>query len=128
AGSVQKFPPRFDAAGSPAGKPHSAEATRGKQMYEAVCWEGGEKVWVPFKPDGVRPLYCKDHLYKLNEVKQKLVTDQYKPTSLQEALQKGGVISHPGGEAMPHRKKNKPKGPPADLDGLRSLLSDIKPS
>ena len=112
---------------SKAGKPYSTEVPRGKQMYEVVCWEGGEKVWVPFKPDGVRPIYCKDHLYKLSEVKQKLMTDQYKPTSLQEALNRG-VIDNLGGAARPLRKKSKPKGPPADLEGLRSLLSDIKPT
>ncbi|MBI2465856.1 MAG: type IV secretion system DNA-binding domain-containing protein [Candidatus Sungbacteria bacterium] len=115
-------PPRPEAAGKPFG------AVPGKQMYEAVCWEGGEKVWVPFKPDGVRPIYCKDHLYKLNEVKQKLISDHYKPTSLQEALEKGDIVNNLGGEARPQRKKNKPKGPPADLEGLRSLLSDIKPT
>ncbi|MFY9493334.1 MAG: type IV secretion system DNA-binding domain-containing protein [Minisyncoccia bacterium] len=138
AGSVKNFPPRFDAAGSPAlspdktrspsGQPHSTEVPRGKQMFEAVCWEGGEKVWVPFKPDGVRPIYCKDHLYKLSEVKQKLMTDQYKPTSLRDALEQGGIVDNLGGAARPHKKKSKPKGPPADLEGLRSLLSDIKPT
>ncbi|MBI4118653.1 MAG: type IV secretion system DNA-binding domain-containing protein [Parcubacteria group bacterium] len=117
-------PNRFNAAAVLPPRPDGA----GKPMYEAVCWEGGEKVWVPFRPDGVRPIYCKDHLYKLNEVKQKLISDHYKPTSLQEALEKGDIVNNLGGEARPQRKKNKPKGPPADLDGLRSLLSDIKPS
>lgn len=107
----------------------SLDMARGKPLFEAICWEGGEKVWVPFKPDGVRPIYCKDHLYKLNEVKQKVISDQYIPTSLQEALQKGGVINHINGgdHDRPHKKKNKSKEPPADLEGLRSLLSDIKP-
>ncbi|MEK7609312.1 MAG: TraM recognition domain-containing protein, partial [Patescibacteria group bacterium] len=41
AGSVQKFPPRFDAAGSPALSPDKTLSPAGKQMYEAVCWEGG---------------------------------------------------------------------------------------
>ena len=101
----------------------------GKQMYEAICWEGGEKVWLPFKPDGVRPVYCKNHLYKLNEVKQHVVSEKFKPTSLQEALQKGGVINHIGNPPRQSNKnKNKPKEPPADLEGLRSLLSDIKPA
>ncbi|MDP3762516.1 MAG: TraM recognition domain-containing protein, partial [bacterium] len=74
----------------------SSGAAPGKPLFEAVCWEGGEKVWVPFKPDGVRPIYCKDHLYKLNEVKQKLIGDQYSPTSLQEALKVGGVVDRIG--------------------------------
>ena len=99
----------------------------GKQLYEAVCWEGGEKVWVSFKPDGVRPVYCKDHLYKLNEVKQKIVSDQYKPTSLQEALKRGFVNQFGQSVSRRPKKKNREKENPADLEGLRSLLSDVKP-
>ncbi len=108
------------------GKP--LDTARGKQLYEAVCWEGGEKVWVPFKPDGARPVYCKNHLYKLNEVKQQTMSGQFKPTSLQEALQRGGLINPASGQPRPPKKKNKSKEPPADLEGLRSLLSDIKPA
>ncbi len=99
-----------------------------KDLFEAVCWEGGEKVWVPFKPDGVRPIYCKNHLYKLNEVKQQVIFEQFKPVSLKDALQKGGIVNHIGNNPRPNKKKNKPKEPPADIEGLRSLLSDIKPT
>ncbi|MDP3764267.1 MAG: type IV secretion system DNA-binding domain-containing protein [bacterium] len=106
----------------------SAKPKSDKDLFEAICWEGGEKVWVPFKPDGVRPIYCKNHLYKLNEVKQQVISEQFKPTSLQDALQRGGVINHAGNQARPFKKKNKTKEPPADIEGLRSLLSDIKPS
>ncbi|MEK7565230.1 MAG: type IV secretion system DNA-binding domain-containing protein [Patescibacteria group bacterium] len=98
-----------------------------KDLFEAVCWEGGEKVWVPFKPDGVRPIYCKNHLYKLNEVKQQVISDQFKPVSLQDALQRGGIINHIGNQSRSPKKKNKSKEPSADIEGLRSLLSDIKP-
>lgn len=122
------------AAPTPAVRPVSLQAAEGqtkipqdKQMYEAVCWEGGEKIWVPFRPDGVRPIYCKDHLYKLNEVKQKLIGDQYKPKSLREALKQGGVVNKIDGERHSFKNKNKPATLPADLEGLRSLLSDIKP-
>ncbi|MEK7209437.1 MAG: type IV secretion system DNA-binding domain-containing protein [Patescibacteria group bacterium] len=113
---------------SPVGKTAEIPPLSGRQLYEAICWEGGEKIWVPFKPDGIRPIFCKDHLYKLSEVKQKLITDQYQPKSLQEALKQGGVINRVGHQSRPPRKKPKTKEPPADLEGLRSLLSDIKPS
>ncbi len=33
--------------------------TNGKSVYEANCWKCGKKTWVPFKPDGLRPIYCK---------------------------------------------------------------------
>lgn len=35
------------------------------QLYEAVCAECGKKTYVPFKPDGKRPTYCKVHRSKL---------------------------------------------------------------
>jgi hypothetical protein len=105
-------------------KPKSGD----KPLFEAVCWEGGEKVWISFKPDGVRPIYCKDHLYKLNEIKQQVISDQYKPTTLQDALKRGIVNQFGQPISQRHsKKKNKPRENPADLNGLRSLLSDIKP-
>jgi CxxC-x17-CxxC domain-containing protein len=30
-------------------------------LFEAVCVECGKKTYVPFKPDGVRPIFCKIH-------------------------------------------------------------------
>mgnify|MGYP001567127653 FL=1 len=104
-----------------------SEPPAGKNLFEAVCWEGGEKVWVPFKPDGIRPVYCKDHLYKLNEIRQEVISDQYKPTNLQDALKMG--IVNQFGQAVSNRPKKKKteRGNPADISGLRSLLSDIKP-
>ncbi|MDP3800540.1 MAG: type IV secretion system DNA-binding domain-containing protein [bacterium] len=118
----------YDTEASPSASPVSAKPKGDKDLFEAVCWEGGEKVWVPFKPDGVRPIYCKNHLYKLNEVKQQVISDQFKPVSLQDALQKGGIVNHIGNNPRPNKKKNKPKEPHADIEGLRSLLSDIKPT
>jgi len=31
-----------------------------REMFDVVCSECGEKTQVPFKPDGERPVYCKD--------------------------------------------------------------------
>ena len=67
---------------------------------------------------------CKKHIYKLNEIKQNAAADIPKPVSLQEALSQVKNFSGPNQSA----RKNKPKEPPADLEGLRSLLSDIKPN
>ena len=103
------------------------EPPAGKNLFETVCWEGGEKVWVPFKPDGIRPVYCKDHLYKLNEIRQEIISDQYNPTSMQDAL-KRGIVNRLGSSDFDRPKKKKvAKENPADLNALRSLLSDIKP-
>ncbi|HOT06402.1 MAG TPA: hypothetical protein PLI05_03785 [Methanotrichaceae archaeon] len=29
-------------------------------MHDAVCSDCGNQTQVPFKPDGVRPVYCRD--------------------------------------------------------------------
>ncbi|RWX74028.1 MAG: hypothetical protein Metus_0053 [Candidatus Methanosuratincola subterraneus] len=31
-----------------------------REMYKAVCSECGQECEVPFKPDGTRPVYCRD--------------------------------------------------------------------
>jgi CxxC-x17-CxxC domain-containing protein len=31
-------------------------------MYGAVCAVDGKKILVPFKPDGMRPVYCEEHM------------------------------------------------------------------
>jgi CxxC-x17-CxxC domain-containing protein len=37
-----------------------AGGSRERQMYEVVCDECGAMTNVPFKPNGTRPVYCKD--------------------------------------------------------------------
>ena len=31
-----------------------------REMHEAICSECGNMTKVPFKPDGIRPIYCRD--------------------------------------------------------------------
>lgn len=31
-----------------------------REMHEAVCADCGKTTKVPFKPDGIRPVYCKE--------------------------------------------------------------------
>ncbi|MBI2627958.1 MAG: type IV secretion system DNA-binding domain-containing protein [Candidatus Niyogibacteria bacterium] len=33
-----------------------------KPKYEAICSVCGKKIFVPFKPDGRRPVYCQEHM------------------------------------------------------------------
>lgn len=40
-------------------------------LNETTCWHCGEKTKVPFVPDGVRPVYCKECLKKAKEGKIK---------------------------------------------------------
>ena len=32
----------------------------GREMHKVTCSECGKETEVPFKPDGTRPVYCKD--------------------------------------------------------------------
>lgn len=37
-----------------------AEDRFGRQMFKVTCSECGQETEVPFKPDGTRPVYCRD--------------------------------------------------------------------
>jgi len=36
----------------------------GRAMYKVTCSECGKETEVPFKPDGERPVYCRDCFQK----------------------------------------------------------------
>ncbi len=36
-------------------------------LFEADCWVCGKKVQLPFKPDGIRPVYCKEDMKKIRQ-------------------------------------------------------------
>ncbi|MDD3101608.1 MAG: type IV secretion system DNA-binding domain-containing protein [Patescibacteria group bacterium] len=58
--------------------------------YEAVCNGCGKTVFVPFVPDGIRPIYCKDCLKKNRQVFQ----PQSQPrnnVSFNEAIKRGPI-------------------------------------
>lgn len=51
--------------GRPTTRPRFGAATRGPrseafQKFDAVCSNCGKKCQVPFRPDGEKPVYCKD--------------------------------------------------------------------
>ena len=56
---AEKAPPGEAASKIDKSLPHPGEAK--PQLYEAVCAVCGKKTYVPFKPDGKRPTYCKIH-------------------------------------------------------------------
>lgn len=43
-----------------------------REMFEAICDECGVKIQVPFKPDGVRGIYCKKCLAQIRSQRAKL--------------------------------------------------------
>jgi CxxC-x17-CxxC domain-containing protein len=38
----------------------SENAMEGREMHKAVCADCGQECEVPFKPDGTRPVYCRE--------------------------------------------------------------------
>ncbi|MFA4937340.1 MAG: TraM recognition domain-containing protein [Patescibacteria group bacterium] len=36
-------------------------------LFEDICWVCGKKVQLTFKPDGIRPVYCKDDIKKIRQ-------------------------------------------------------------
>jgi CxxC-x17-CxxC domain-containing protein len=112
------------------------EAMAGKPVYIDKCFECGKKVEVNFKPDGVRPVYCKDCLVKvraratanaprslggqqngrIKRVESQPATRETGPAiSLEEATQK---------RTQEFKPIKKPRKEP-DLAGLRSVLSEV---
>jgi len=38
-----------------------------QELFEAECWVCHRKLQLPFKPDGIRPIYCKDDMKKVRQ-------------------------------------------------------------
>jgi len=85
----------------------SEEEKKEVKKYEAECWACGKKTKVSFKPDGVRPVYCKECLKKvrkglINEDavikkhlrEKKATAPEEKPISLEEIKNKKPVSFH----------------------------------
>ncbi|MDP3986030.1 MAG: type IV secretion system DNA-binding domain-containing protein [Candidatus Veblenbacteria bacterium] len=54
------------------------------ELFEDACWVCGRKVQLPFKPDGIRPVYCKEDIKKIRQglipkPKPRLVVTESKP-------------------------------------------------
>lgn len=54
------LPDLVGSAKIPGTRPSGTEESGEKQLYEATCDTCGEKIQVPFKPDGSRPTFCKE--------------------------------------------------------------------
>ena len=112
------------------------------QLFDAVCSGCGAKTQVPFKPDGKRPVYCKDCKIKyLNKETASPNPPRRIPPSpfRSQPFKSGGVPSFEEGEivqrnAVPEKrisleelKKNAPEKkqkPGPDLGSLRKVLEE----
>ncbi len=123
----------------PRAVPRDSQFYGGEQLYGAgpvyidKCYECGKKVELNFKPDGVRPIYCKDCLVKVRSqapasqpkqkmegpkkiVSQSIVRETGPAVSLSEAFGRSAQQ-----EVRPAKKQRRE----IDLQGLRSALSEV---
>lgn len=99
-----------------------------RQVYVEKCWECGKKVDLNFKPDGVRPVYCKECLVRVraqgpknNTAKkidsQPVIRETGQTISLSEATKRT-----PAEAPKKDNNKKQRKGP--DLAALREVLTE----
>lgn len=82
------------------------------QLYEAYCSVCGNKTYVPFVPDGKRPIFCKNHRLSGKEPERE--------TMPRSRIYPQQTISL---KDLEDRKRKEPK-----LDELREILEEIKSS
>ena len=75
-------------------KPRSEQRTPSNlELFDAVCSNCGKNIQVPFKPDGKRPVYCKECLPKIkeqrgnSEQKSRQVTAKVIPEAAEEVVE-----------------------------------------
>jgi len=107
-------------------RPAVSRPTR-EQIFIDRCSECGRKVELNFKPDGVRPVYCKDCLAqvrsktalqgvpKMAKMGESVLKQTGEPVSLGEALKQGAA------EFKTEKRKRKE----VDLNELRQVLSEV---
>jgi len=89
-------------------------APASQALYDAQCQKCGKNIKLPFKPDNVRPVYCKSCLEKLKH-------EEVAGMSLNEAVKQEPVFFHPS-----TRKKEEKERPKKEIDvqGLKQALKD----
>jgi len=71
----------------------TTEETLSVAKFEAQCDNCGKTVFVPFIPDGVRPVLCKECLkkYRQNKIKKNQAPDDLSGTSSNESNREGAI-------------------------------------
>ncbi len=93
-----------------------------QDIFIDKCWECGQRVELKFKPDGVRPVYCRECLVRVKSSKspvrissEPIVKEVSQPISLKQALKERAE------EFKPAKKKPRKE---VDLAGLRDVLKE----
>ena len=100
-------------------------------LFDAQCQKCGKSIKVPFKPDGVRPVYCKACLEKVTkgeeEEKEAEETKETKEEkeeriSLREATKQEPVFFHPSTRKKEERERVKKKE--VNVEELKKVLKE----
>lgn len=59
---IRRFTELGETGGAPVGAAAEGKEKEERKMYETKCARCGKPVSVPFKPDGLRPVYCEEHM------------------------------------------------------------------
>jgi len=87
-------------------------------LYDAKCQKCGNEIKVPFKPDGVRPVYCKSCLKEIGSSKPQ-------PKEIEEIEEKEGIKTVSLEDLIPKRIK-KQKKPVSKVDLKEALEEALK--
>ena len=96
-------------------------------LFDAQCQKCGKSIKVPFKPDGIRPVYCKSCLEKVTKGEQEKEIKETKEEkeetiSLQEATKQEPVFFHPSTKAKEESIKRQRKE--VNVDELKKVLEE----
>jgi len=91
-------------------------------LYDARCSRCGKWTKVTFPPDGVRPVYCKSCLKKIEKEREQ---KREKSISLREAVEKEPIsFSPPRKDFGVEKPKKDKKRKAVDLEGLKKTLEE----
>lgn len=94
-------------------------------LYDAQCQNCKRMIKVPFKPDGVRPVYCKTCLEKIKKTENEPPSSQSKKEpgiSLNEAVEKEPIFFSPHRKVQ--EKREKPKRREVNTEELKEVLKE----
>ncbi len=97
--------PAFQRSGSGFGRPQT-------EMHPATCANCGNATQVPFRPDGTRPIYCRDCFGNGNDSRPP--REQQRP-----AFQRSVPMQH----SAPAQAPSRPQAPDARIDEIQRHLA-----
>jgi len=97
-----------------------------REIFESQCWGCDIEVQVPFKPDGVRPVFCKDCLKNYRREQAKLQTDLSQSEQNKQQVVVNQKQTRSPHESQPEERNIKPEKfekQEVDKNAVRELIS-----